>query len=230
MARALSDRLTMKAPDMVGHGRAPDHDPDRDFHDQSTVAAAGRLPDSSCHLIGHSFGATVALRLALEHPARIRCLILIEPVLFAAAAPDSAGRQANRAALRNVATALADGDPDSAARIFMGMWGGATPYDDLSDGQKAYMRTRMPLIVASDPALEQDAARLVPRLEQVACPVLLIAGATSPKVIDDIQSRMARDMPRAERVVIDGAGHMMPITHPGETAAAIRGFLEASGA
>jgi len=220
----------MVAPDMVGHGRAPDHDPNRDFHDQSTEAAAGHLPAQPCHLIGHSFGATVALRLALERPSQIRSLILIEPVLFAAAAPDSAGRQGNRAALSDVATALADGDRDRAARFFMGLWGGATPYDDLPEAQKAYMRARMPLIVSSDPALEQDAAWLVPRLGQVACPVLLIAGATSPRVIDDIQSRMARDIPGAGRAIIDGAGHMVPITHPKETAAAIRGFLDASRA
>lgn len=36
-------------------------------------------------VIGHSFGATVALRLALERPELVRSLVLVEPVLFAAA-------------------------------------------------------------------------------------------------------------------------------------------------
>ena len=71
VAHALSDRLHLVAPDLVGHGRGPAWDRAQDFHDQTTEAACGHLPKAPCHLIGHSFGATVALRLALEHPDRV---------------------------------------------------------------------------------------------------------------------------------------------------------------
>ena len=39
-------------------------------------------------VIGHSFGATVALRLAVEQPEKVRSLTLIEPVFFAVAGQD----------------------------------------------------------------------------------------------------------------------------------------------
>jgi lipase len=39
-------------------------------------------------VIGHSFGGTVALRLAVERPDLVRSLVLIEPVFVAALLAD----------------------------------------------------------------------------------------------------------------------------------------------
>ena len=77
-------RVTLLAPDLPGHGRSPDRDPASDYHSQTTRAVLA-LIGSPRDVIGHSFGATVALRIALERPDLVRTLTLIEPVLFAAA-------------------------------------------------------------------------------------------------------------------------------------------------
>ena len=74
----------MLAPDLPGHGRSPNWDGVGDFHSLATRAVLAVI-DAPCDLIGHSFGATVALRIALERPDLVRTLTLIEPVLFAAA-------------------------------------------------------------------------------------------------------------------------------------------------
>ena len=81
----LGDQLRMAAPDLLAHGAGPEADRNRDFHDQATKAAELHMAEVPVHLIGHSFGATLALRLAIEAPARVRSLTLIEPVLFCAA-------------------------------------------------------------------------------------------------------------------------------------------------
>lgn len=225
MAAKLTDRLHMIAPDLVGHGRAPDHDPSRDYHDQATAEALTHLPDRPCHLIGHSFGATVALRIAIDHPERVRSLTLIEPMLFAAAA-EGPGKRENDAVFAALAPAFAAQDHLAAARGFMAVWGDGTPFDALRAGQKTYIRPRMPLIAASNPALQDDAARLLPRIGQVTCPVLMLAGSASPQVIHDIQDGLAARLPTARRAVVAGAGHMLPITHPTKVAAQIRAFLD----
>jgi lipase len=225
LARALADRLTLTAPDLVGHGRGPAPDPARDCHDHATEAALAHLPDHPTHLIGHSFGATVALRLALDHPERIASLTLIEPVLFAAAR-GGPGWAAHIAAMACIGPRLAAGDAAGATRAFLAQWGGAVPLDAMPKTQQAYMIDRIWVVPASAPALEEDSAQLLPRLGQLACPVLLVEGAASPPVIAEIQSGLAAAIPQARRAIIPDAGHMVPITHAGPVAQEIRTFLD----
>lgn len=226
MARALSGRLRMTAPDLVGHGRGPARDPARDYHDQATDAALAHLPDEPCHLIGHSFGGTVALRLALEHPARAASLTLIEPVLFAAAS-GKPGWQAHEVAMAGLGPLFVAGDAEGAARLFLSVWGGGVPLDAMTEAQRRYMIERIWVVRDSAPALDADRANLLPRLGQIRCPVLLIEGAASPPVIAETQAALGAAIPGHRRAVIAGAGHMLPITHPEQVAAVIAEFLDA---
>lgn len=227
VARRLSGRLHLTAPDLVGHGRGPARDPAQDLHDQATAAALTHLPTDPCHLIGHSFGATIALRIALDHPRRIKTLTLIEPVLFAAAAGQP-GWQAHEDAMAGFGPLLASGETATAARLFLGLWGGAVPFDAMPEAQRRAILDGIWIVAESTPALHHDSAGLLPRLGQIVCPVLLIEGATSPPVIAEIQTALGRAMPHHRRVVIDAAAHMVPITHPAAVAAAIDSFLSAA--
>jgi len=224
VARALSDRLHLTAPDLVGHGRGPQRDPARDYHDHATEAAAAHLPEAPCHLIGHSFGATVALRLALDHPARVASLTLIEPVLFAAAR-GLPGWQRQRAGVAGLDAAFAAGDTATATRLFLSVWGEGPGFDDLPAAQQRYLQDRIWVVAASRAALDDDTARLLPRLAQLACPVLLVEGDRSPPVIAEIQTALGAAIPGHHRAVIDGAGHMAPVTHPVAVADKIRHLL-----
>lgn len=218
ITRALAG-FKVTAPDLLGHGRAPDPDPNADFHDQATAAAAARLSGGPGILVGHSLGATIALRLAIEMPQRVARLILIEPVLFAGAG-DGPGRAATRAQLGHL-----EGLPaEAAARRFLAVWGDK-PYEALKPAQQAYICERIWLEQAQAPTLEEDRANLLPRLGRVDVPVLLIEGAKSPPVIAEIMTRLEADLADTSRVVIAGAGHMAPITHAGEVARAIKTFL-----
>lgn len=225
--RALAAQMPgwrLVAPDLPGHGESADWDGTRDLHDVATEAAAAVLDGiGPCCVIGHSFGATVALRLALEQPARVRRLVLAEPVLFAAVAgPVHAAHLAEHAGF---AAAMGAGDLVAAAAAFQAIWGAGVPFGDLPVAQRGYIADRMPLIPAQNATLYDDAAGLLApgRLEGLRMPVLLVEGAMSPPVIAAIHAVLAARLPVARRVVIAGAGHMAPITHPADVAAAIRG-------
>jgi len=60
-----------------GLGDAPDHDDIRSLSDL-TGWVASQLPER-CDLVSLSMGSTIALRLALEYPERIRRLVLVVP-------------------------------------------------------------------------------------------------------------------------------------------------------
>ena len=224
VAHALSDRLHLVAPDLVGHGRGPAWDRAQDFHDQTTEAACGHLPKAPCHLIGHSFGATVALRLALEHPDRVTSLTLIEPVLFAAA-QGQPGWRAHEAAMAPFPGLIDAGRFEDATRLFLSLWGGTVPFDTMPDAARRALIAQIWVVTASAPALHQDRAGLLPGLSRIGCRVLLIDGANSPPVIAEIQAALAAAMPRTRRCIIPGAGHMAPITHPHAVAAEMRRAL-----
>lgn len=225
VARHLRRDLSMIAPDLLSHGEGPVHDPALDFHDQATEAAALRLPKAPVHLIGHSFGATIALRLALDHPDRIKTLTVIEPVLYCAA--NGPGRAAHDAHVKDVPVALARGDTAAAARIFLNLWGAET-FDAMPPNRQTYMTDRIWIPAACEPALLEDRANILPRLPYLKPPTLLLQGAHSPPVIAEINAHLATAIPDAQSKTIPGAAHMAPLTHAAETATTIARFLNLS--
>ena len=226
--------MTLIAPDLPGHGTQPVWDGRSDLHGDSTRLAIGLAQESSgVDLIGHSFGATVALRAALERPELVRSLVLIEPVLFAAARaiedPSFAAFLSGHAAFSR---ALTGGRKAEAAQVFLAQWGDGRAWDDLSARQQRYVVDRIDQVASLDPVLVGDAAGMLGymRLEALGIPVLLVHGSASPAIVGAIIRALAGRLPQVRVQEISGAAHMSPVTHSGQVAAAIRSFLSAAQA
>lgn len=228
MAR-LGDRITATVFDLPGHGRSADWRGGDDYQAETVAIAAALAAPGPVDLVGHSFGATAALRLAVESPDLVRSLTLIEPVYFAATQGTPAYAR-HQAAMAPFEAALAAGDRDEAARIFTSIWGSGRPWDRLAPADRKALSDRIHLIPAAAPDLEGDRAGVLAtgRIEALCCPVLLIDGAQSPPVIADIHRHLAGRLPGAQCVTVAGAGHMVPITHPDEVAAALAALLDAA--
>lgn len=222
--------LDVTAPDLTGHGRMPDWDEAPDLHASSTDIAltlATRIGQGGpIDVIGHSFGGTVALRLALERPDLIRRLVLIEPVLFAAAEGSALwpGYLAEHDALEAVHSR---GCAEATTRLFLSVWGSGDPIDALLPNLRRYMVQRMGLVMALDAVLMTDPMGLLSpgKLERLARPVLLVQGADSPAVVAAIHEALARRLPQVARITIPGAGHMLPVTHAAQLSNAVGDFL-----
>lgn len=230
MMMLLADRLAMRAPDLPGHG-ATGIEPGGDPQDQALADAVHLLEGHApAHVLGHSFGATVALRLAVERPDLVATLTLIEPVQFSLLADENPDAHAIEVAAGVPLTAaLEAGDNVAALNQFLGRWGGGVA--GLADpAQVELMAAMMPHIHAGiDRLLMPKGARVhTADLDRLAMPVLLAEGAESPAVARQILDVIASHVPHARRLVVEGAGHMAPLTHPSVIADAFAGLAAAT--
>src|SRR5438876_2537647 len=94
------------------------------FHEQAGDASAllGHLGVRKAHLVGHSYGGLVALRLALDSPALVATLSLLEPPMLAT----PLGRRFFEGPLGPVVAAYRSGDKRKSAELFRDAVGGPT--------------------------------------------------------------------------------------------------------
>lgn len=201
--------------ELPGHGLAEKYDTSRDFSDQAVELALDEMPSEAVPLVGHSFGAVLALRIAVERPYRVSSLVLVEPVFFAAVK----GRWAFEKVERDMAgftKKMAAAEHATAAKEFHELWGDGTPWQELSADQRAYMVDRVTLIPPGDTLLVDDRRGLLAedRLEELDMPVTFVDGGDTHPVVPEIISTIGDRIPDAEWVTVPGAGHMLPMTHP----------------
>jgi pimeloyl-ACP methyl ester carboxylesterase len=230
VVKHLDDAFSMVVPDLPGHGRSDPFPDGMDVHDAATGVARA-LQEDGMHLIGHSFGGTLALRLAVEAPQRVASLTLIEPVLMAVAGHDP--RFADHMAReREIIATYRTGDALGAARLFNRLWGGGVPWDSFTPEVQQVMAQQMSFVVATGPSLFDDIHEILrPRgLEALTCPVTLIRGAHSPVIVQGIHEGLCARIPQACDHVVEGAGHMVVATHAGIVADQVLGNLSRTAA
>lgn len=219
LAKAIGGKVTLF--DTPGHGRSDDWDGKHDFQTLVTDAAAACC-DGPTHVIGHSFGGTAALRLAVEQPELVNRLTLIEPVYFAAA-KGTPEHTIHAKAFRPFVGAMLMGEEARAAEIFNDLWG-SVAWKDIPARMQKQLVQRIHLIVAGGGAIEEDALGITSqeRLNDLNVPVTLIRGAATQPVIKSIHDVLVSRLTTATDHVIGDAGHMVPVTHTDQVAAIIR--------
>ena len=222
LADALSERWQVVAPDLHGHGRSPAWPsamPDTLHVDANAVAQLVQptwgLVRRGIHLVGHSYGAAVALQIALRHPQWVRSLTLYEPVavgIIRRMAPQDPSLAEVREIAARVAQLLDQGDPLAAARAFTTYWGGDAAWDSLGVARREAIASRMPVVPHHFDAL--FSATWGPQvLSRLAMPLLLIHGERTRAPARRIVELLARALPQAQHCELAGAGHLGPITH-----------------
>jgi pimeloyl-ACP methyl ester carboxylesterase len=227
----LAPKFRVLAPDSYDSGRSPHWPSERIIHLRDEAAliepVLGRA-GSPLALVGHSYGAAVALIAALANPGRIRAMALYEPTLFAlldAETPAPNEAEGIRNAVADAGVALDAGNQDAAAERFIDYWMGPGTWKQTPEHRK-------PPIVASVTNVRRSAYALfteptpLEAFRSLDVPVLYMVGKRSTPSARGVARLLATALPRVELVEFENLGHMGPVTHPDAVNEVIEQFLE----
>lgn len=210
-ATALAREFRVITVDLPGHGRTGTGDPARMTVERTADDLAEilrRMAASPASVLGYSFGARIALRLAVAQPADVDRLVLESP---SAGLPTDAERALRRAADDDLAASIErEGIEAFVARwesqpVFMSH--GAHPSARLERQHAIRLANRPAGLAASLRGAGQGAMEpLHDRLAGVANPTLVIAGSLDERGRTRAEL-VARGIPGARLAVVDGAGH-----------------------
>ncbi len=233
--RALMDLLAPSfhifAPDSYDSGKSPQWPSDRviTLGDEAALiepvlAKAG----SPLALVGHSYGAAVALIAALAHPGRVRAMALYEPTLFSLLdAEKLAPNEADgiRKAVADAVAALEAGNQDAAAECFIDYWMGTGTWKQTPEQRKAPIAASVANVRRWAHALTTEPTPLA-AFRTLDIPVLYMVGKRSTASARGVARLLTKALPRVEVVEFEDLGHMGPVTHPEPVNEAIKQFLE----
>ena len=226
----LGDEFRLVSFDLPGHGLTGRTVGD-DYSIDAMVAFVDQVTRSlgvdRFHLAGSSMGGRAAWHFALDHPERVRRLILISasgypepddedpPLGFLLARLPLVNRLMLYVTPRAVVAETlraAFAEPSLATEEM------ATRYHELllREGSREAMRARLTLPVYS------ERIREIGRIRQ---PTLVIWGREDALVPVADAERFARDLPDVRVRIYDGVGHLPMEEAPEPTAAAVRAFL-----
>ena len=228
---SLQSRFRLQTVDFHGHGGTPAWPGGRTITLEDEAALIAPLlaasPDGA-HLVGHSYGGAVALKLAQLHPQRVRSVAVYEPVLFRLLFdynPAHAPAREVIAAAAKIHTSLLIGQTDRAARQFVDYWSGAGTWEQMPLARRHAVIARMPALAPHFRALFNDALRRSD-LARLEMPVLCLTGARTKASTRRIGELLRLAMPEATHEMMAGMGHMGPVTHAGVVAARLAGWLD----
>ena len=185
------------------------------------VALLDEIDVSTADIAGFSLGGTIAMRVAIDHPVRVRKLALV-------ATSSRVGRTAAEW-YRQRADMVARGDPElrrtldrDTADVY------AESPSELEEGllirrqSTANPRGYANACVAM---AALNAAPLDPELSRIAAPTLVVAADRDHHCPPKAADMIAAGIPGSRVEIIRGAGHAIPVEKPNDLAALINSHL-----
>lgn len=232
VAAMLSADFGLIAPDLLGCGAtqswtvsgALTHDLQAELAAQVIEATS----DQPVDIVGHSYGGATALRLAVNRPAMVRSLVLIEPILnnLLREAGDPLFQESERVGKAFVAE-IEHGRPEAAWELFIDARNGAGTWARMSDSR------RQQFVAQAGQGRDAMLSNLNNRTTSAECqclrvPTTIVCGAATTPADRRVTELLREAIAGARYVLLEGAAHMSPLTHPVDVARVVREHLALS--
>ncbi len=210
-AASLAERYRVVLVEHRGHGRTNNPAEAMTFEQigDDVAALLAQLGLDSAHIAGISDGGVVALDCALRRPESTRSIVVVGSNYSTHEGIRAYGASLDPDALEQAA-------PEAAAEFARRHDQGKEP-----GSWKELMRQIVANNTSNPTWTEAD-------LRRIACPALLVAGEDDPFATLDQMVTMRREMPRAEWLIVNHAGHAVHAEHPEIVLPRILDFLDRS--
>jgi 3-oxoadipate enol-lactonase len=210
---SLAARLRVVAYDLRGNGRSdkPDRPMSMSTFVEDTVGLMDHVELAETHLYGQSLGGMVGIELALTRPDRVRSLVLAATHAGSARASPLGPRARvpkDKPYLALYAPEFARTHPEHVAEDIL--VGSQNPQPSHA-GRRQWSAMR--------------AWDRWDRLSQIACPTLVLHGTEDRVIGVENARRLARAIPGARLVLLEGAGHLYHSERPEAADAAVLAFV-----
>jgi len=236
LAKTLGGRYEVLAPEHYGCESTGPWTGEHPFTLADEAARSIALIDNSeenVHLVGHSYGGSVALHVALARPDRIASMALYEPTAFHLLRHMGEPGAEAYAEIAGLAWRLCDrvmsGDYRAAAAAFVDYWNGPGTWQTTHPMVQSRLIRWAPKGPLDFRALIEDPT---PQraYQSLNFPVLTLRGGHAPTPTRVIADGLSNLLPEARLMVINGAGHMGPLTHAAAVSALIERHITESDA
>jgi pimeloyl-ACP methyl ester carboxylesterase len=214
----LAHSYHVKAVNLFGYGRTPSWATTRSqtLADQATLIEAV-VPEHATDvgLVGHSFGASVAMRAAAHLGSRVSRLALLEPNPFYLLRDNGRMEAFGEATkLRDIVkTHGARGEWAAAAEEFADYWGGDGTWKAMAPDRRAtFVEALKPNFHEWD-AVMNETTPLITWGAQLPAKTMIVYDINTARPIREIVELM-RDATTWQIRTIPRGGHMAPLTHP----------------
>jgi pimeloyl-ACP methyl ester carboxylesterase len=217
----LATRYRCLAPEMPGWGDSEKPKVSYTFEWYADwLADFLQARDASPALVaGHSMGGTIAAVFAMRHPARVRKLALLNPIIRGSDGVKKESRVLSAPGLRRIAFWMTRSRRflRYITRNFTELTEGMDLQDMLLVGRGTFRS-----MIRSLGALKS--VDLTSSLPSIAVPTLII-GADRDREVPKEQSELARGIPGSRLEMLKGCGHVSPLERPEEVASLLIDFF-----
>jgi 3-oxoadipate enol-lactonase len=168
-------------------------------------------------LVGASFGGGLCLEVASSRPELVTALVLMDAPL-----PDHDWSEEIEAYWAREDALVEEGEFRAAAEITADFWLADPSHRDrvIAMQERAYQ-------LQTESEAEPVGAESID-LAAITAATLVVVGELDKRDFHRIAERLAREIPNASHVVVEGAGHLPALERQDETARLVRQFLDES--